>query len=201
VASESLYANRLCGWAQQSAATDGRHALVDGGPRLELFDLASDPREETPLPGPGRHPAFEALDRALHAYRARGRGGAGGDPVAPEGSPYGSLRRPVDAFLPPAENRRLRDVREGLPDLRTLARADAAVAARDPALVSLLLPELRRLAGADPANPAPCLALGRALLLVAGEPAEAVRWLREAASRGYASAELDGLIAAASAGK
>ena len=36
---ESLYGNRLYGWAQMSVATDGRFTLVDGGSRLELFDL------------------------------------------------------------------------------------------------------------------------------------------------------------------
>ena len=194
VCGESLYANRLYGWAQQSCATDGRFSLVDGGPRLELFDLAADPRETSPLPDPTLHPAYAPLDRALLAYRAtRGPGGRG-DPLATAPAYYGSLRIAVGDFLKPAENRALRDVHLGLGDVALLDRVNAAIEGRQALLAQGLLPELRLLEDDDRANPAPCLARGRALLLVLGRPLEAAEALEEARTRGYRSPDLLALL-------
>ncbi|MFI5401422.1 MAG: sulfatase, partial [Planctomycetota bacterium] len=53
---ESLAAHRLYRWAQQSSAFDGRFALLDGGPRVELYDRAEDPVERLERPLRGRVP-------------------------------------------------------------------------------------------------------------------------------------------------
>jgi len=200
---ESLYANRLYGWAQQSVATDGRYTLVDGGPRFELFDRAADPDETAPLPDLREHAEFERLDRALRAYRRLGEGGRGGADVALAGSPYGSVRRNVRTFLKPAENRRRRDVATGFDDIALLARMDGLIAAHGPApsaidarqAVRRLLPAIEDLRRRDERNPAPCLAQGRALALVLDRPDAAVEALREAVRRGYDTPGVRKLIA------
>jgi hypothetical protein len=194
---ESLYGHRLYGWAQQAVAYDGRFALLDGGPRLELYDRASDPSETRPLSPPEGHPAFERLDRALTLYRdRRGPEGRGVElPAAP--LVYGIPMLPQGRFLPVAENRALRDVRTALPDAALLERAAVAVHAQGHALVRSFLPHLERLEREDPRNPAPCLARGRALLLVLDDPQGAVDALEEAVRRGYESPDLDRLLAEA----
>ncbi|MHC4932275.1 MAG: hypothetical protein ACYTGV_08810, partial [Planctomycetota bacterium] len=211
----SLYAHRQFGWAQQAVAFDGGHSLVDGGPRLELFDLAADPGEKEPLAGPEARPEYERLDRAIRAYQAAGEGRdaspystqspyaakspyAAGTPYA-AGSPYGSQRMRANAFLRPADNRRLRDVRASLPTSAFLGRFRAAVAAGDRTLLLKLRPELERLEALDQANPALPFALGRALLFVLDDPTGAASALERAFERGYRSPEAEALLARARA--
>lgn len=181
---ESLYAWRLYGWAQQSVATDGRFTLVDGGPRLELFDRAGDAGELAPLADPRAGEAYERLDRALQHYRRAGRfvGGAPAD-VA---TPYGTERREGAAFLDAAANGALRDVGVALGGLKTLYALQRAIEGREGGLVRTLLPEVERLEAADPSNPALPLHRGRALLLL-GSPREAAAALEGAWRRGYRS--------------
>ncbi|MGQ0612266.1 MAG: sulfatase [Planctomycetaceae bacterium] len=185
---ESLYAHRLYGWAQVSAAFDGERSLVDAGPRLEFFDLRSDPRELAAQPRTEGDPGQERLERALDAYRARRReGGAGGDLENP--TPYGSLRRPDEGFLPPARNRALPDVVSGLPGLSALYRLRSAVGARDGEAAREAMAAVEALFGADPNNPALPLELGRALLLL-GEPGRAAQALERAWELGYVAPDL-----------
>jgi hypothetical protein len=204
VVGESLYAHRQFGWAQQAVAFDGRRSLVDGGPRLELFHLAGDPGETNALSDPASRPEYERLDRAIRAYQASGEGPVGtpyaaktpysaGTPYA-AGSPYGSQRISSNAFLRPADNRRLRDVRKSLPTSDFLSRFRAAVAVGDKALLLKLRPELERLERADPSNPAFPFALGRALLFVLEDPSAAAGALERAFENGYRSLEAEALL-------
>jgi hypothetical protein len=191
---ESLSAHRLYRWAQQSVAFDGRHALLDGGPRLELYDRARDPGEQAPVKDPTAESAFERLDRALGAYRAR-RGPRGLGPEHPAAPLYyGIPFVPQGDFLPVAENRLLRDVRASLPAAATLEYANVAIAAGRHEIVRALLEPLAQIERDDPENPAPCLARGRALLLVLGDAGVAVEALEEALRRGYDSPDVDRLI-------
>jgi len=195
---ESLYGHRLYGWAQQSVATDGTVSLLDGGPRLEIFDLSADPGELFPLPEPLTHPSYEALDRALRAYRERAPGVQGGIESASPESPYGSIRMPEREFRKPAENRLLPDARERMPRTMPLLHAmAAAIAARDRAAVTRLLDPIERIAAEEPGNPAPALERGRALLLVLEDAQGASEALEEAVRRGYRSPDLDRLLEAA----
>jgi len=185
---ESLYAHRLYGWAQVSAVFDGERSLVDAGPRLEVFDLRRDPQEREALRRTAGDPGEERLERALDAYRARrGEGGAGGDVENP--TPYGSLRRPDEGFLPPVRNRALRDVVTGLADLPALYRLRAGVATREREAVREAMGAVEELARADAGNPALPLELGRALLLLE-EPALAARALERAWDLGYVAPDL-----------
>jgi len=191
---ESLYAHRLYGWAQQTVAFDGRYSLVDGGPRLGLFDRAADPGELAPIPDPAALPEFEELDRALQTYRDR-RGPEGrGTELSAAPIYYGVPLVPTSRFLPVAENRRLREVREALPDAMLLDRVNGAIHSGGRQLVVALLPALEDLQRRDPANPAPCLARGRALLLGLGDAKGAVEALEEAVLRGYDSMDVDRLL-------
>jgi len=197
VCGESLYANRLFGWAQQSVAFDGRFSLVDGGPRLELFDRDRDPGETSPLPDPTGHPAYARLDPALMEYRSRRRASSDAAEIAAAPIYYGSLREPVGDFSKPAKNRRLRDVREEWDTIALLDRVTRLTAARAADPLRALLPRLEALERAQPENAAPSLARGRALLLVLGEPERAAEALEEARRRGYGGLDLDRLIARA----
>ncbi|MHC4939163.1 MAG: sulfatase-like hydrolase/transferase [Planctomycetota bacterium] len=192
---ESLYGNRLYGWAQLSVATDGRFTLVDGGRRLELFDRERDPREEMVHRDPASHPAYARLDRALLDYQQAKPAEVGA--LSVENTPYGALRRPVAGFLPRAENRKLADVAASLPVDRLVNRMRTAIAAKSPPVVERLLGRMEDLERKDPANPAPSLERGRALLLVLARYDEAVSALEEAKRRGYRSQDLDRLIALA----
>jgi arylsulfatase A-like enzyme len=197
VAGESLYGNRLYRWAQQAVAFDGRWSLVDGGPRLELFDRAADPGERRPLPDPDRHARFEGLDRALQEYRARKRFGEPAAALASAPTYYGSNRLAVGDFLRPQENRDLPDVKAMLPADELLGRFRAAIAARSAAVAKGLLARVEALEAQDPANPAPALARGRALLLVLGDPAAAAAAIEEAVRRGYDADDVFRLLARA----
>jgi arylsulfatase A-like enzyme len=191
---ESLEDHRLYRWAQQSVAFDGRFALLDGGPRIELFDRASDPHENTPLEDAPSRPPFERLDRALHAYRDR-RGPLGrGTELTAAPLYYGIPFIPEADFLPVAENRKLRDVETALPDAALLGRATGAIAAGGRDLVRAFLGPLEEMERRDPSNPAPCLVRGRALLLALGDPKGAVAALEEAVRRGYDSPDVDRLL-------
>ncbi|HEX5138009.1 MAG TPA: sulfatase [Planctomycetota bacterium] len=201
-AGESLQDYRLYRWAQQSVAFDGRFALIDGGPRVELYDRETDPHERSALGNASSEPAFERLDRALQRYRdRRGPLGTGTElPAAPVY--YGIPFVPEGDFVPVAENRTLRDVPSSLPSAALLDRANTAIAAGGRELVRAFLGPLEALEREDAGNPAPCLVRGRALLLVLGDPPGAVAALEEAVRRGYDNADLDRLLekAAAAAG-
>jgi hypothetical protein len=191
---ESLYGHRLYRWAQQSVAFDVRFALLDGGPRVELFDRAADPKELSPLAGHASHPAYERLDRALQRYRDREGAGGRGAEITAAPLPYGIPLVPQADFLPVAENRRLRDARSSLPSAMLLERATAAIAAGGREPVRAFLGHLEALELEDPTNPAPCLVRGRALLLVLGDPPGALAALEEAVRRGYDNADVDRLV-------
>jgi len=191
---ESLAAHRLCRWAQQSVAFDGRFSLLDGGPRLELYDRAADWAELSPLRDAAARPEFERLDRALAAYRARHGPETRGAEVPAAPAYYGIPFVPQKDFLPVAENRVLRDVRDALPQAALLDRANGAIAAGAGDIVRALLDPLAKLEREDPGNPAPCLARGRALLLVLCDPQGAVGALEEAVRRGYDSPDVDRLL-------
>jgi hypothetical protein len=105
----------------------------------------------------------------------------------------------ANAFLRPADNRRLRDVRASLPTSAFLGRFRAAVAAGDRTLLLKLRPELERLEALDQANPALPFALGRALLFVLDDPTGAASALERAFERGYRSPEAEALLARARA--
>jgi len=191
---ESLYAYRLYRWAQQSVAYDGRYALVDGGPTLQLFDLESDPGEVAPLDEPARHSRFPALARALVRYRARRGAGREGTPLSAAPLYYGASRIAGTDFLKPGENRLLLDVAANLKAVALLNQGEDAVGARRPAQVEALVPRLMALAERDARNPAPCLLIGRARLLVLKRPAEAATDLEEAIRRGYDSRDVYRLL-------
>jgi arylsulfatase A-like enzyme len=191
---ESLYGHRLYRWAQQSVAFDGRFALLDAGPRVELYDRAADPKELSPLEDHASHPAYERLDRALHRYRDREGAGGRGAEVTAAAIPYGIPLVPQAVFLPVAENRKLRDVRSSLPSALLLERATTAIAAGGAGLVRSFLGPLEALEREDPTNPAPSLVRGRALLLALQDPQGAVRALEEAVRRGYDNADVDRLL-------
>jgi arylsulfatase A-like enzyme len=221
VIGESLYGNRVHGWAQVSVASDERYSLVDAGPRIELFDREKDPRELSPIAEPSRHAAYERLDRALLAYQQgkarevkkpeRGPGSPGYSPYygsyygADYGggyygaTPYGTVRRPVGKFLSRAENRALVDPVKALPADEKISRMRAAIAMRSGAVVERLLGLIEELERNYPDDPAPSLARGRALLLVLRRPQEAADALQEARRRGYRSVALQRLIAVAEA--
>ena len=153
---------------------------MDGGPRLELFDLERDPGERQRLE---HAPAFfETLDRALAVYRASAAGAAG--VFVDVRTPYGSARMQRTAFLPPAENRKLRDVREALPDVAVLNEVRRLIAAKRPGLLMQHLPRLELFAAEDATNPAPCLELGRAYRML-GDLKQAAQAVRMAYERGY----------------
>jgi len=164
--SESLWSYRTYGWAQAYRACDGRFSLVETGPRLMLFDLAQDPDEKAPLEPEG-HPAYERLDRALLAYRATTP--ANTEPAGPymaAGSPYGTAVRPLAAYLPRAENARLRDPSDGFAFRDSMERAKLLIhrgqVERSAAVLEEALSLLERLSAEDPGNPAPWLYLAHA---------------------------------------
>jgi arylsulfatase A-like enzyme len=65
VFAEAVHPLQAFGWSALAAAIDGTHKVVQGA-RLEAFDLASDPKEERPIPKP---PAWAgALQREASAY-------------------------------------------------------------------------------------------------------------------------------------
>ncbi|MCK6458441.1 MAG: sulfatase [Planctomycetes bacterium] len=192
-AGESLMDHRLYRWAQQSVAFDGRFALLDGGPRVELYDRGQDRGEISPLPDATARPEFERLDRALQAYRDR-RGPLGRGTELPSAPVYyGIPFVPQADFLPVAENRKLRDVRSSLPSAALLDRASTAIHAGGQELIRAFLGPLEAMERDDGGNPAPCLVRGRALLALR-DPQGAVAALEEAVRRGYDNADVDRLL-------
>jgi hypothetical protein len=111
--SESLFTWGIHGWGQCFAVTDGAHSLVEGGSSLELFDRRSDRGETHPLPL--TDPAYEKLDRALEAFRARPWVG-GDDHILGSVAPYGTLRRAETGYLSRHENAKLLSPRDHLKD-------------------------------------------------------------------------------------
>jgi arylsulfatase A-like enzyme len=197
VVTESMLAYRTYGWAQAFAATNGRYSLVESGPRLDLFDLAADPHETRPLKPEG-HAAYEALDRAIAAYReAKGREPEG---AYMAGSPYGHAVRPFARYLPRAENMRLKDPETGFPFAGQMALAKSLIhlgkERRDAEGLEKAIAILKELATQDPRNPAPHLYLTHAqgrLGWVLGKPElhrAAARSARDAIDLGYRVAPL-----------
>ena len=78
-------------------------------------------------------------------------------------------------------------------------RLRAAIAARNAAQARLLVPSVAEWAARDGGNPAPCLEIGRAKLLLLGDAPGALASLEEARARGYRSQELDRLVGEARA--
>ncbi|MEM8883001.1 MAG: sulfatase [Planctomycetota bacterium] len=198
VVGESLYGNAVHGWAQQSVATDGRFTLVDGGPRVELFDRDRDPRELTPAASLTGHPAYARLDRALLDYQQQ-KSVTSGDPTAFAEIPYGMVTRSVGGFLTRAENRKLADVATSLPADRLLMRMRTAISTRNPRVVEHLLGRIEGLEQQFPDDPAPSFTRGRALLFVLRRPQAAAEAFQEAQRRGYRSQDLSRLVAVARA--
>jgi arylsulfatase A-like enzyme len=190
--SESLFGWGAHNWGQCFAATDGRFSLVESGPRLELFDRAADFGETRPLPDPERHPAFERLDRALHAWRAVARPGGGG-PMAGVISPYGMVRIPFRGYLSRADNAKLADPTQKLSFRRRLDEAsDAlvlAVWAEDLAAVERCVERIARLAAEEPRNPQPHFAMLKAQAWL-GDHGGGRLWARRAAASGLRAMRL-----------
>ncbi|HEX5138971.1 MAG TPA: sulfatase [Planctomycetota bacterium] len=198
VVTESLLSYRTYGWAEAFSATDGRFSLVESGPRLELYDLAADPREAAPKEPEG-HEAYEALDKALAAYR---KGGGGPELSGPymAGSPYGHAVRPVAQYLPRAENAALKDPETGFPFMDKMAQAKSLIhlggERHDARALEQAIGTLNALVKEDPRNPAPYLYLVHAqgrLGWVLGEPdlhRAAARSARDAIDLGYKVAPL-----------
>ncbi|MCK6459926.1 MAG: sulfatase [Planctomycetes bacterium] len=197
VATESMLAYRTYAWGQVLAVSDGRCSLVESGPRLDLFDLESDPGETRPL-RPEGHPAYEALDRALDAYRKGGGAELSGPYMA--GSPYGHAVRPFAAYLTRTENAALKDPETGFAFGERMAAAKSLIhigrERRDAKALEQAAAMLRGLAAEDPRNPAPHLYLVHAqgrLGWVLGKPElhrAAARSAREAIGLGYRVAPL-----------
>jgi len=127
VVSESLLAWSVQGWGQVFAVTDGRHSLVEAGESQEIFDLARDPGETTPLSF--THPAYEKLDRALTRFRATEWGGkeSGGE-VYSSVAPYCYLRRDSVGYLPRRDNARLLSARDHQREWATLRNMPCVIA-------------------------------------------------------------------------
>ncbi len=197
VVTESMLAYRTYAWAQVFSATDGRFSLVESGPRLDLFDLAADKGEVSPLKPEG-HAAYEALDRALSAYREKKGREPEGAYMA--GSPYGHAVRPFASYLPRSENTRLKDPETGFPFAAQMALAKSLIhfgkERRDAEGLEKAIAILRELAAQDPKNPAPHLYLTHAqgrLGWVLGKPElhrAAARSARDAIDLGYRVAPL-----------
>jgi hypothetical protein len=188
---------RTYGWAQVFAATDGRYSLVESGPRLDLFDLAADPGETRPM-RPEGHPAYEALDRALDAYRKGGGTELSGPYMA--GSPYGHAVRPFASYLTRAENAALKDPETGFSFAEKMAAAKSLIhlgrERRDARSLEQAISILTELSAGDPRNPAPHLYLVHAqgrLGWVLGKPElhrAAARSAKDAIELGYRVAPL-----------
>jgi arylsulfatase A-like enzyme len=199
VVSESLLTYRKYGWGQVFAATDGHFALVENGPRVEIFDLRDDPGELRPL-DPLGHEAYERLDRALNAYRSAPRGNEPDGAYFSAGSPYGHAVRPLSGYLPRPENAKLADPAQGFGLRRKLDEAKRLIhrgrAQRDAEALQRAIRLLRGLVEADPPNPAPHLYLVHAqgrLGWLREDPAlhrAAARSARAAIERGYRVAPL-----------
>jgi len=197
VVTESLLTYRTYGWAQVFGVTDGRFSLVESGPRLDLFDRAEDPKETRPMKPEG-HEAFEALDRALSAYRKGGGHELSGPYMA--GSPYGHAVRPFAAYLPRAENAVLKDPETGFPFEAQMAVAKSLInlgkERRDAEALEKAISILNGLVAEDTKNPAPRLYLVHAqgrLGWVLGKPElhrAAAKSAREAIDLGYRVAPL-----------
>ncbi|MDH3592118.1 MAG: sulfatase, partial [Planctomycetota bacterium] len=199
VVSESLVTFRTYGWGQVFAATDGRFSLVETGPRVELFDIAADPREERPL-DPVGHAAYEPLDRALTAYRA---GAARPEPAGAyfdAGSPYGHAVRPVTNYLSRPDNAALPDPGHGF-EFRSLMKTARGYIhlgriQKNAQVLRQAIGILEDLARREPGNPAPLLYLAHArgrLGYVSGDKQlhrDAAAAARAAIERGYRVAPL-----------
>lgn len=189
VVTESLLAWRTHGWAQVFSATDGRYSLVETGPRLEWFDRSRDPGEREIL-DPRGFPEFERLDAELLQWRA-GAAAPAEESLSDSASPYGAARRPLSAYLPRSENRRLVDP-------ATRFAFSAALSAAQAQMQEGLLPQavaaLERLAAEDARSPLAfyLLAQARGRLAAAGHDLDghraAAAAAREAIMRGYAVA-------------
>jgi len=191
VVGESLYSFALYRWAQQVVAFDGTHTLVDGGPRLELFDRAADPGETRPVEDPE---VASRLDEAITRYKAGEGARRPGAAFAVPATPYGAVNSPAH-FLPPKANRTLLPVRPRLQRTeRLMNRLNVAIALGARPDVESALEDLDDLERDDTQNPAFALARGRALLLVLGRPKQAERAFETAIARGYPRAALQGLL-------
>jgi hypothetical protein len=190
---ESLLSYRTYGWGQVFAATDGRYVLVESGPRVELFDRESDPGETSPL-DPIGHPAYERLDRALHAYRAGGATDREPDgPYFSAGSPYGHAVRPLSQYLTRPENAKLADPQLGFAFRDRMSRAKRLIytgfKTRRADLLRAAVDDLQALAREDPENPAPQLYLTHALGRLGAVTGDR-QWNRAAAEAARASIRL-----------
>ncbi len=200
----SLRAHRVHGWGQALVAFDGRWALVESGPSVQLFDRAGDPGETRPL-DPRAHAAFGRLDGALAAYRAFGRrAGDGRRAYEDRPSPYIAARRPVTELLDRAQNARLRDPATGFAFLDALAAARvqlrAGVAERRVEPIRAAIGQLERLAATEPVSPAPWELLAQAWSAIgeidgaAVAHARAARAAEEAIARGFSVAPVLDLL-------
>lgn len=193
VVSESLHTWLLHGWGQCFSATDGRHSLVESGPRIEFFDRERDPREGHPLDARG-NAAFERLDRAILGLRslpgAPRQGSASG-----AATPYGMVRRPFSAYVSREENAGLIDPRQGFPRWILLETGSRLIyegaSRRDPGPLQEAIALFRKVAAEEDRSPAPFFYLMHAqarLAEVSGAPEwhlAAAQAGREAIRRGY----------------
>ncbi len=194
--SESLFAWGVHGWGQCFAATDGRHSLVESGPRVEMYDRHVDPEEVCILPQPESLRAFEHLDRALEALR--GGTGSSAEPLGPvlgAVSPYGWVRIPFRRYLSRRENTLLPDPANYISNdasvCETIGALQSAIRADDAAATDRELARLRELAEQLGPDPLPRLFLLEWQEVVAGIRGDKRLYARaataglEAMRRGY----------------
>jgi len=199
VVSESLYTWRVHGWGQCFSVTDGRYTLVESGRSVLFFDRASDPGETRPL-DPSGYPEYEALDRALTAFRSQAPGERPVAALQDSGTPYGAARRPLTSYLSRQENAQLDDPRQRFPYWQVLdSQLELILMGRtrgDTMMMSSTIATLETLAEQDPRNPAPWSYLiyaqgGMAKATgIAKWNRAAARSAREAIARGYVVASV-----------
>ncbi len=158
VVSESLYTWRVHGWGQCFSVTDGRYTLVESGKTVQFFDRASDAGETRPL-DPAGYREYEALDRALTAFRSQTPGEMPVAALQDSGTPYGAARRPLATYLSRQENAPLDDPRERFPYWQILdGTLELILMGRmrgDTMMMSSTIATLESLTEQDPKNPAP----------------------------------------------
>jgi len=172
--SESLFLWRIHGWGQCFSVSDGRHTLVESGPRQELFDRRDDPGEREALPL--TLPAYEKLDRALSRFRSAQLQQADGD-VFSSIPAYGVLRRDDSRYLPRHENAQLLDPQANLRTWMAMETVPGiirvALDRKDPAPLHqalALLADLERKTPTSPRVPHYRAGVCQALAKLTGDP-------------------------------
>ncbi len=200
VVSESLMGNRMHGWGQCFAVTDGRFTLMEAGQTFVLYDREMDPQEREPMAPEGK-PAYERLDRALQRYRESSARGGTDPSVIASVAPYAAPRRPVTSFLSRKENALRPDpaarIEWGHRYHALHSVVSVAAMRHDHSLLQRAIPEVLQIAAEDRLSPLPYATLGLAYRATM-QHKEAGQAFAEALERGLRSAAMwrDGLNSA-----